>query len=242
MKIFGLSDLHLSFAAKFESGKPAVQTYKPMDVFGPVWADHHQRIYDNWLAVVGPDDAVLMPGDTSWAMNLGDARYDFDFLSQLPGQIYLGRGNHDYWWHGIGKLRQALPPNVIPLHHDAVEVGGKAVCSTRAWLIPGAGDFKEDEDRRIYDRELIRLEMALSAAQKLAKQIVAMLHYMPCHKSGEPSGFTELLAGYGTELCIYGHLHGGECHKAVEDERFGFAMLNVSADALDFRPRLLWEA
>lgn len=241
MRVFAISDLHLSFQAPFVSGGPACQTYKPMDVFGPFWADHQQKIYDNWLATVAPEDAVLMPGDTSWGMTLEESRYDFDFLSVLPGTIYLGRGNHDYWWQGIGKVRAALPKNVIPLNHDSALVGGKAVCVTRGWLCPGANEWKEKEDRKIYSRELLRLEMALQAGKALGAPLVAALHYMPCNKQGEESGFTELLRRYGVELCLYGHLHGEECAKAICAPRFGFPMVNVSADALAFRPILLWQ-
>jgi len=96
---------------------------------------------------------------------LADCVHDFDFLAQLPGTIILGRGNHDYWWQGITKLKAALPDNVIPLHHDAVQVGSKMVCSTRAWSLPGSPDWCAS-DEKIYQRELLRLEMGLEGGTK----------------------------------------------------------------------------
>lgn len=241
MKVFAIGDLHLSFCRPFTAG--AVEPgdrYKPMDVFGAHWQGHEQKIYDNWQQLVAPEDAVLVPGDLSWGMNLEDCRHDWDFLSQLPGRMYICRGNHDYWWQGIGKVRQSLPPNVIPLNHNSAVVGGRAVCATRGWILPGSGEWHE-KDEKIYRRELLRLEMALEEGRKSGLPLAVMMHYMPCHKTGEPSDFIELMQGYQIELCIYGHLHGEDCRKAVEGESFGFQLLNVSGDCLNFRPRFLWE-
>ncbi|MFS8543305.1 MAG: metallophosphoesterase, partial [Limnochordales bacterium] len=107
MRIFAIGDLHL----------PGGQD-KPMDVFGPGWADHPQKIRRAWLEVVGAGDVVLMPGDLSWAMTLEQVQGDFQYLATLPGRIVLIRGNHDYWWSSISKVRRALPPNVTALTND----------------------------------------------------------------------------------------------------------------------------
>jgi len=241
MKVFAIGDLHLSLCEPFLREQKEVQTYKPMDIFGSSWDGYLQKLYDNWIAIVGRGDAVLIPGDISWGMTLDDCLYDWDFLADLPGKKYICKGNHDYWWQGISKVRESLPANVIPLNHDACVVGGKALCATRGWLVPGSSEWKEKNDRKIYEREILRLEMALKAGAALGLPQVMMLHYMPCNKKGEQNRMTELLQEYGVELCIYGHLHGEECSRAINDNRFGFDLLNVSADALDFCPRLLWQ-
>ncbi|MGI5892116.1 MAG: metallophosphoesterase [Bacillota bacterium] len=239
MKVFAISDLHLSLGAPFVKGCEN-QLLKPMDKFGEFWNDYHEKIYENWQALVGEHDYVLMPGDTSWAMKLADCRYDFDFLAQLPGTIILGRGNHDYWWQGISKLRAALPPNVIPLHHDSVIVGSKSVCSTRGWSLPFGDDWTA-ADQRIYQRELLRLEMALEDGKKSALPLVVMLHYMPFFYDGSASQFVELMKKYQVEICLYGHLHGSNCHKAVHGLKDGINYFNVSCDCLSFCPQLIWE-
>ena len=241
MKVYAISDLHLSFAAPPLCGElsPA-SLYKPMDIFGSFWHDHYQKIYDNWIKDITPDDAVLMCGDTSWGMDIKDCLYDFDFLAQLPGKIYLSKGNHDYWWKGIGNVRQALPTNVIAVNHDSQEVAGKAVCATRGWILPGHKEWGNDDDK-IYQRELLRLRMALDDGRKRDLPLVAMLHFMPFACSGEGSSFTELLSEYRVEKCIYGHLHGEDCHRAVEGVFFGTEFYNVSCDCRDFRPVLLWQ-
>src|SRR5882672_9439245 len=102
MRVFALSDPHLSF------GTPG----KTMDRFGPQWVDHPAKIERAWRERVGERDLVLVPGDISWAMGLEQARPDLEFLARLPGIKILGKGNHDYWWSSISKLRHALPPGM----------------------------------------------------------------------------------------------------------------------------------
>jgi len=241
MKVFAISDFHLSFAAPFNTGDLChASIYKPMDIFGGAWHEHCQKIYDNWLETVNTDDIVLMPGDTSWGMTVEQSRYDFDFLSQLPGTIYLSRGNHDYWWQGIKNVRKALPKNVIPLNHDSAEVAGKAVCATRGWILPTHNDWSK-EDEKIYQREILRLEMALKDGKKRGVPLFVMLHYQPFYNAANISGFVALMIEYGVEACIYGHLHGEDCKRALEGSYFGIDFYNVSCDCRDFKPLLLWQ-
>ena len=75
MRIFALADPHLGHAVD-----------KPMDVFGPRWERHAERMAEQWRATVGADDCVLLPGDISWAMRLEDALADLRFLADLPGR------------------------------------------------------------------------------------------------------------------------------------------------------------
>jgi predicted phosphohydrolase len=239
MKVFAIGDLHLSLSSPFIPGEKVV-CYKPMDIFGDNWRNHTERLYANWLDTVSPADAVLVPGDISWGMKLLDCRYDWDFLSALSGTIYICRGNHDYWWQGLAKIRRSLPSNVIPLNHSSALVGGKTVCATRGWTLPGGGEWSK-EDETIYQRELLRLTMALEEGQKNKLPLVAMLHYAPCSKTGEGSDFTALLRKYSVEMCIYGHFHGEDHKKAFQGDFEGIKTLNVSGDALDFKPLLLWE-
>jgi len=242
MKVFAISDLHLSLTAPFDVNSEMICMEKPMDVFGSGWGNHGRRLYDNWLATVSEEDTVLMAGDTSWGMKLADCRYDFDFLGHLPGRIILSRGNHDYWWEGIGNVRKALPANVIPINHDSVVVGSRVGCATRGWLLPGSNDWKK-EDEKIYQRELLRLEMALQDGASKGLPLVVMLHYPPFsrQKMAQESGFWQLMRRYEVGQCIYGHLHGEECARLIEGEFDGISLVNSSSDCLGFMPRLIWE-
>ncbi|MBR2433409.1 MAG: serine/threonine protein phosphatase, partial [Clostridia bacterium] len=73
MKVFAISDLHLSFGAN-----------KPMDVFGGNWTNYLEKIVEDWRAKVCDDDVVLIAGDISWAMKLDETKEDFNFLKSLP--------------------------------------------------------------------------------------------------------------------------------------------------------------
>lgn len=39
MSIYAIGDLHLSFDERVD---------KPMDIFGPLWANHTERLKENW--------------------------------------------------------------------------------------------------------------------------------------------------------------------------------------------------
>ena len=194
MAVFAISDLHL----------PA--RVKPMDVFGEHWKNHFERIRADWLARVGEGDLVLLPGDLSWAMRLEDAIEDLNSIAALPGQKILLRGNHDYWWSSIGRVRRALGEGVYALQNDSLLLDGRLYAGTRGWTLPGQ-DASED-DLRIYARERLRLEMSLKHARSrdASAPITALLHYPPL--SDEQAGFSDILEAFGVTDCVYGHLHG----------------------------------
>lgn len=48
-----------------------------------------ERICADWRSRVKPEDIVLIPGDISWAMQLGDALSDLRDIAKLPGTILL---------------------------------------------------------------------------------------------------------------------------------------------------------
>lgn len=229
MNIYAIGDLHL----------PGGQE-KPMDVFGSAWKDHPERIAENWKRLVRPDDLVLVPGDLSWAMKLDEVRDDLNYLGQLPGTIVIIRGNHDYWWHGIGKVRQALPPNVFALQNDFIPLGdGGAICGTRGWDLPEEG-ASTLEDERIVDRELQRLELSLTSATKSGLQpLIVMLHFPPAFRYLPKTPWTDLLERYQVRVCVYGHLHGEGRKKALVGNHRGIDYHLVACDAIDFTPVLI---
>jgi predicted phosphohydrolase len=231
VKIWGISDLHLSFG-----------TNKPMDIFGDHWVDHAGQMQESWDRLVSPDDIVLCPGDLSWALRLDEARADLDWIAARPGLKILGRGNHDYWWSSIGKVRAALKPGCVALQNDAYDLGEVVVAGSRCWSAPGALDFTPD-DQKIYERECIRLRMSLEAAKKMAagRPIIAAIHYPPFAARGEPTGYSELLEEFGVHTCVYGHLHGARSHRtAVQGEVRGIHYHLIACDYLGFTPKLIW--
>ena len=230
MRIFALGDPHLSLS-----------TDKPMDIFGPNWDNHAARLEAAWRAAVRPEDAVLLPGDISWGMSLDEAKADLAFLAALPGTKVLLRGNHDYWWNSISKVRAALPGGMHAVQNDSLVLGGVAVLGTRGWVCPGSTLFDPAVDQKLYERELIRLELSLKSAPAGMPKL-CMLHYPPFNERRQQSGFTELLEAYGVERAVYGHLHGKACRNAFEGIRNGVEYTLCSADHLEFAPKLILEA
>lgn len=229
MRVFAIADPHLSRADP-----------KPMTVFGEGWVGHPERFFSGWREVVRPGDLVLVPGDVSWAMTLAGALPDLSDLAALPGRKVLLRGNHDFWWPSLAKLRAALPEGMFALQNDALRFGSVVVAGTRGWVVPGSGEWSA-EDEKIYVRELGRLQLSLAAARGLRRpgdHLIVMLHYPPTNLRLEPSGFTELLGRAEADAVVFGHLHGER--RAVQSIGETPAHL-VAADALSFVPKLILE-
>ncbi|MCL1964416.1 MAG: metallophosphoesterase [Firmicutes bacterium] len=226
MNVYAISDLHLPGG-----------NLKPMDIFGPHWANHFARVEADWRARVRDGDVVLLPGDTCWAMQLSGALEDLAAIGALPGRKVLLRGNHDYWWSSISRVRSALPEGMAALQHDAVRFGDAVICGARGWLCPGSAPLPA-EDAKIYARELVRLSLSLAAADKLCGQgpvwRIAMLHYPPFADKDQPTEVTALLSRYGVADAVYGHLHGAGLTGAFAGEMDGVRYHQVSCDGLGF--------
>ena len=243
MAVWVISDFHLSLSAPFVPGQPP-QLYKPMDAFGYKWFDHVQRLYANCQRLIAKDDTLFVLGDISWAMHLADAEHDFAYLGALPGQIWLAKGNHDFWWETKRKSQQALPPNVGLLQHEACRAEQVAAAAIRGWYCPGSQDF-DAEAAKIYRRECLRLEMALKQMQQLDEEAgggllrVAMLHFPPVNDRLASNELIELMQQYKVRRCYYGHLHGQKSAYALQGERWGIEFALVSTDFLAHTPKLI---
>ncbi len=199
MKIFAISDLHIS-----------TNTDKPMDVFGGNWIGYLDKIIADWQEKVSEDDLVLIGGDISWAMDIEDAKKDFEVLSNLKGKKVIIKGNHDFWWNAIGKVREMLPNAFIALQNDSIRLDNLVVCGSRLWSVPGSPDFNE-QDNKIYLREIERLRLSLKSAQKIMHEgdkLVALVHFPPFNVKRENSAYTDLFEEYKVDAVVYGHLHG----------------------------------
>lgn len=225
MRLFAIGDLHLPGGDD-----------KPMNVFGDHWEGHFEKIAADWVQKVSPEDVVLIPGDISWAMQLQDAESDLEAISRLPGRKILCKGNHDYWWSSIGKVRKALPEGMTALQHNAADLGDLVVCGTRGWTFPTRDTALSEEDLRIMERELIRLQLALDQAVKIAgsRPIWVMLHYPPLYDMERETPFTGILEKYPVQRVIYGHLHGAGIRVGYSGEWNGIDYRLVSCDSLDF--------
>lgn len=227
MQIYAIADLHLSLTSE-----------KPMDVFGEAWRGHAEKLDRNWREQVTQDDLVLIPGDISWAMQLQGALPDLSFIGNLPGRKILLKGNHDYWWSAIGRVRAGLPDGMRALQNDSIVEGDVGICGSRGWLCPGSGSLSA-EDQKIYQRELDRLSLSI-ASLPAVKTKIAMLHFPPFADKEKGSGFTERLEAAGVDIVVYGHLHGDANRYAFEGMRNGIVYHCVAADKLDFSPKWIY--
>ena len=226
MKIFAISDLHIS-----------TNTNKPMDVFGGNWVGYIEKIQSDWKEKVSNDDLVLIGGDISWAMKLSDALVDLQALADLPGKKVFIRGNHDYWWNGITRLRDSAPDgNFIFLQTDAVRLDGYVIVGSRGWTCPGSSDYTE-QDQKLYLREAERFRLAFLDADKLVQEgdkKVAMIHYPPFTAKKEDTLFSQLFEKNGVDKVVFGHIHGNTFFP-FKTEKNGVEYLLTSCDKTEFQ-------
>jgi predicted phosphohydrolase len=246
MKIFAISDLHLSL----RDGR----LYKPMDRFGAGWRDHHLKIQDDWHERVDSEDLVLVPGDISWAGKPAEALEDLEWLGRLPGRKVLVKGNHDWWLPSSRKKAQELlPDSVTVIRNDAALVGDVLLFGSRLWNVPGL-EFPMDviendeplvpgrdseKDAKILQREFERLKLSIEVARTIAENNavrtrICLTHFPPTDFNGAATEATRLLAGFETDACVFGHVHGlPQGHKSVDVG--GVRYYLTSCDYLNFK-------
>lgn len=223
MAVYAISDLHLSAASN-----------KPMDVFGDIWREHDVKIKNNWNSSISKDDYVLLAGDISWGMKLDEALPDIEYIHNLNGKKIIIKGNHDYWWNSVSKIN-ALYDDITFLQNTSYMIGGTAICGTRGWI--NINSEVQEHDKKIYKRELIRLELSLKSAKtKGAKDIIAMMHYPPATKQCKCDEFIELLNSYNVKKLIYGHIHSTSRHICINGLYSGIDFICTSADLINFEP------
>ena len=93
-----------------------------------------------------------------------------------------------------------------------------------------------EEDRKIFERELGRLELSLKQLAPSASLRIAMTHYPPIGGDLKPSRVSELLEAYGIDLCLFGHLHNVKKEAPLFGKARGILYALTSADYLDFQP------
>lgn len=223
MSLYAIGDLHFSTSVN-----------KPMNIFGDNWDNHEIKIIDSWRLKVKPEDTVLVLGDTSWGINLEEAKSDLDIISELPGQKFFVKGNHDYWWTTVTNLNK-LYDNCKFMQTNFYEYGEYAICGGRGWICPNDVKF-DSKDEQIYKREENRIRISLEAARKKGhEKIIVVTHYPPTNDKLEESLFTRLYEEYKVEKVIYGHLHGRESFKmGLKGIRNGVEYILASCDYLNF--------
>ncbi len=234
MSIWAIADIHAS-ATEPATGRPI----KSMDVFGPQWTNHVERLEDAWQDRVRPDDTVIVAGDIDWALHLADAMETVHRMERWNGRKILIRGNHDYWWSSktTNRVRAVLPPSISLLHNDALKAEGMNICGAKGSPVPGGADWT-DTDEKLLNRETQRFLMSL-AARDPALPTIAALHYPPFYPSHPDSPYAEAMETNGVSACVYGHLHGQAAGSGPRGCFRGTAYMLVAGDAVNFEPQLV---
>ena len=224
MGLYAIGDLHLS-----------IKGNKPMDVFGPGWADHTARL-EAAFSRLGEGDVTVLCGDTSWGIDFEESLEDFRFIDRLPGRKLLVKGNHDYWWGTAAKMRRFFAENGLTtldiLHNNCHVYGDYALCGTRGWFFE---EERSGHNEKVLNREVGRLEASLRGAE--GRPILAFLHYPPLYTGYRCPEIIRALEAHGVERCYYGHLHGPAHKRAVEGRVGGVDYRLISADWLGFIPK-----
>lgn len=229
MALYAIGDTHLS-----------LNSNKSMEVFGIGWENYVERLKEGF-SEVREDDTVVLCGDLSWGMSLQEAEKDFAFLNhELPGEKWILKGNHDYWWGTANKMNSFFQEKGFTrlhiLHNNCALYGETALCGTRGWFFEENGSPHWE---KVFKRELIRLEASLQAAGEREK--ICFLHYPPLYKGYRCDEIIELMTRYGVKACYYGHLHGPSHRLAIQGVQDEINYQLVAADFIGFRPKKICE-
>lgn len=236
MSLYIIGDLHLPFGID-----------KPMDVFGEKWQGYTKKIQEDWNKKVKPEDTVILAGDFSWATYLQNTYNDFVFIEKLPGKKILLKGNHDYWWTTITRMKQYLEENefinIDFLYNNSFCIENKIIVGTRGWTL-----LDSENSEKMINREAGRLENSIKdAIEKYGqdKEIICIMHYPPITNSKMKNEYTydsqflEIMKKYNIKKCYYGHLHGNSHKDAVEGNIENIEFYLISGDYLDFKLKLI---
>ena len=227
MALYAMGDLHLCLGAP-----------KPMDIFGGAWVGYMEKLQQG-MAVLKPEDTLVLMGDLSWALDLESAQADFAWINQFPGKKIILKGNHDYWWSTAAKFEKFCLKNGFSdfylLNNNHYEYENWAICGTRGWFFEESRSGEQDE--KVFKRELLRLEASLRSAGDKPKMV--FLHYPPLYQGYRCEPILELLKAYQVRTCYYGHLHGHSHGLAMEGLWDGVDFRLLAADKLNFQPMLL---
>lgn len=222
MHLYGISDLHLSLGVQ-----------KPMDIFRG-WENYVARMEENWIRTVRPEDTVVIAGDISWGLDIGESLLDFQWIDRMPGEKIILKGNHDLWFTTKTKVERFFADNGIStiriLFNNAYRFGDYVLCGTRGWM-------NDQTDKKVLNRECGRLRLSLEAGRKLGGEPIVFLHYPPVYGSGDCPEIIEVLQEYGIKQVFYGHIHGHSAGYAINGQRYGMDFRLLSCDFLQFEPK-----
>ena len=198
--VYAFCDFHISGKIPF----------KFADVFEDLSLVCQDEIRKNWENTVEDNDIVLICGNISRAKSLHKARNDLDFFGKLKGKKVFIRGNRDYWWKSISGVRSVLCEDMYAIQNDSIKISNMIICGSRGWIVPEPSGETNEEDIKLYKREIARMRLSLqSAAEKRegGDTLICMTHFPPFNSATEDSGFTALFEEFKVDKVVYGYSH-----------------------------------
>ena len=123
--------------------------------------------------------------------------------------------------------------NVFFLQNNSYEYGDISICGTRGWQTPQPS--LSGEDKKIYDREVLRLELSIKTA-KNPDNIIVFTHFPPILKDYRENSMVDMLNKYNINECIFGHIHSQGIKNVIEGDVSGIKYSLVSCDYREFMP------
>lgn len=244
MAVWAIADLHLSFGV----------VNKEMDIFGSEWVAHAKKIETYWKNEISEDDLVLIPGDISWGKNLDEALPDLKWIDALPGTKVIIRGNHDYWWTSLKKLNAIIPSSIHVIHNNTFDwkdltIGGTRLWDSEEYSFNDLIEWKKntsvnlsatpndlEASRKVFQRELNRLELSLKNLNQQKSIRIAMTHYPPIGADLQNSKASSILEKHNINICVFGHLHSLKKQGSLFGHHNNISYVLSSCDYLNFSP------
>lgn len=123
LKLYAFSDFHLS-------GDPPT---KPMDIFGENWKNHREK-----FSLHGKNHYRRRHRHHGGRYFLGHSSGRCSFRPEnafrTPGRKIIVRGNHDYWWNTVSKMKRMTDNAFEFIFNSALSVENIALAGTRGWI------------------------------------------------------------------------------------------------------------
>jgi predicted phosphohydrolase len=217
-----------------------------MDIFAG-WEGYMDRLKNKWTETVKPGDTVVIAGDVAWASNIRENIAEFRFISELPGNKILLKGNHDHWWKNSGKMHIIFSEFSVKcidfLRNNCFEFEDYGICGAT-----GVDLELYCQNELVNRRNIIRIETSLKEATEKSLKPILFLHFPPiiCNETRhiqKSDEILELIIKYNVTDVYYGHMHGENNHKVfkgkyeIKGKTINFHF--IAADFVQFMPVLV---
>lgn len=217
-------------------GDPHWSTTKPMEIYHEVWRDHRARLLAAWRERIAFTDLVIVAGDVTFDKV---PITDLAELHNLPGQVVIVPGNHDWWVHSrtVSKVRQLLEPfpslHLLTFEQPFYETGDHLIVGWKGSEPPESPRFVAKHHQKTVAHARNAVDQALQAKSSTS-QVIMVTHYPPSVEE------RRIAAPLEPKLWLHGHSHlHGDDEALVRRwmaERTSPPQHCISSDYLDHTP------